>query len=123
MAEMVIPVTRLNQHSLNGESRLHIAVHIQTDVLDPEVARRKANQWLFLNAGNLVRAEHPQLILDVQLLWRFDVCLTLPNLQNPGTGKIDVIGRLQLDAVTGEAIISSTFIQELQDSANAVTLN
>ena len=91
--------------------------------MDPEVARRKANQWLFMNAGNLVRAEHPQLILDSHVLWRFDVCLTVPSLQNPGTGKVEPIGRLDLDAVTGEAVVSATFIKELQASASAVTLN
>ena len=126
MPELVIaipPPTNRQSVDANGEARLHVAVHIQADVLAQDVAERKANRWLFMNAGNLVRAEHPQLILDAQLLWRFNVCLTLPDLQNPGLGTVDIIGKLDLDAITGEAVVPTTFIQELQAHADAIAYN
>ena len=114
MPELVIaipPPTNRQSVDANGEARLHVAVHIQADVLAQDVAERKANRWLFMNAGNQVRAEHPQLILDAQLLWRFNVCLTLPDLQNPGLGTVDIIVKLDLDAITGEAVVSTHHFQ------------
>lgn len=122
MPEMIIPVAEQYRSAIHvsDEQRMHVAVHIQADILEPTVAQRKANQWLFMNAGNLVRAEQPQLILDDQLLWRFDIVLTLPDLQTPGHGAIRDLGKLELDAVTGETIVSSTFLQKLQARADAI---
>ena len=122
MPEIIIPVSKHNRSAIHvgDEQRFHVAIHIQADVLEPAVAQRKANHWLFMNAGNLVRAEHPQLILDDQLLWRFHIVLTLPDLQTPGHGTIRDVGKLELDAVTGEAIVSSTFLQELEARTDAI---
>ena len=36
------------------EARMQVTVHIDTEVLNPEVARRKANVWLLETVGNLL---------------------------------------------------------------------
>ncbi len=116
MEPIVFPFsqTEANGGSI-GEERLHIAVHVQADVLPPGVARRKATGWLLWNVGNLLCAEHPELILGETLLWRLDVYVTYPRLDLPGTGTTHRIGQIHLNAVTGEAIVSETFPAELID--------
>ena len=49
----------------NQSTKMQVSVHIDTEVLDPEVARRKANVWLLMNVGNLLRADDPELILTI----------------------------------------------------------
>lgn len=96
-------------------SRLQISVHLQTDVVAPEIARRRANTWLLEHAGNLLRAEAPELILGDRLVWRVDVVLT-----NPKIGVVGPVGRVEVDAATGEVLAETTAAEEL--IANAYTL-
>ena len=79
---------------------MQVSVHIDTEVLDPEGARRKAIVWLLMNVGNLLRADDPELILqDGQLSWRCDVLLTRID-----HGIIGTIGRIHIGAIHGEII-------------------
>jgi hypothetical protein len=98
MVQMVI-----DTEELAVESYLSVKVHIEAEVLTAEKARRKANVWLLMNVGNLLGAENPELIFsDSHLLWRVDVILT-----SPTRGKIGQVGRLWLDAVTGNIVSSA----------------
>ena len=112
MVKMVIAT-----EELAVESYLSVKVHIEAEVLTAEKARRKANVWLLMNVGNLLGAENPELIFsDSHLLWRVDVILT-----SPTRGRIGQVGRLWLDAVTGNIVSSDTIADELLVKADALS--
>src|SRR5262245_25271416 len=89
-------------------ARLQITVHIQAEVLSAEVARRRANRWLLENVGNLLRAEALELVVGDQLMWRVEVVLT-----SPAQGRVGWVGRLFLDASTGQVVADEDSIQEI----------
>jgi hypothetical protein len=74
----------------------------RTAVLTPAAALRKANVWLSMNAGHLLLAENPELVLREPLQWRFDVIYSLPDRAKPGTVRSAYLGKLQMDAASGE---------------------
>jgi hypothetical protein len=119
MTSMVISVHHQERKATPGQ-HMQILVNIQAEVLDSELARRKANVWLLENAGNLLGAEMPELLLGDRLLWRYDVILGVPNLDQPGTGDVHRVGQIVLDAVTGEVQNADTLVEELQAHAAAV---
>ena len=84
------------------KDRWQVTIHVQAAVLDPEVARRQANVWLLMNGGHLLGAANPELVRGDPLLWRFDVRVSVPQLDRPGFGASHRIGQIHLDAVTGE---------------------
>lgn len=104
--------------STEKAERVQISVHIQAEVLSAEVARRRANVWLLENIGNLLRAESPELVLGERLVWRVDVTLT-----SPSRGRVGVIGRLEIDATTGEILADESLAEELLPRAQALTAN
>ncbi len=107
---MMIP---LNETDANAP--LRVDVHVQAEVLGSEVARRKANVWLLINAGNLLGAENPRLCLAERLLWKVDVVLTWPT-----RGCMGKVGELQLDAKTGEVFADEATAQAIGESADAL---
>lgn len=117
MTTMVFPtestMKSVRKTMANQLPPLKVAVHIDTEVLHPEVARRKANVWLLLYAGHLLRADHPELIWeDDVLLWRYDVVLTSPH-----GGDVGKIGKIQVDAKTGEALATEGLYEKLLANA------
>ena len=72
--------------------------------MSPSVARRKANVWLLETIGNLLGAENPELVLGEQLTWRCDVILGTPDIGLAGTGHRYSIGRIEVDALTGDIL-------------------
>lgn len=113
MNSIIVPVS-----STDRADRLQIIIHIQTEVLSAEVARRRANIWLVENIGNLLRAEAPELVLGNRLVWRVDVLLT-----SPSRGRVGLIGRLEVDATTGDVLADASLAEELLPRARAVTAN
>jgi hypothetical protein len=96
-------------------TKMRVAVHIDTVVLHPEVARRKANVWLTMYAGHLLRADNPELILKDGLFWRYEVILTSPH-----GGDIGTVGQIQVKAETGEVVSGESLADEL--SAQSTSL-
>lgn len=100
---MVLSTRQATKVKASQSTKMQVSVHIDTEVLDPEVARRKANVWLLMNVGNLLRADYPELILeDEQLLWRYDVLLTRIDY-----GIVGTIGRIHVQAISGDVIEES----------------
>lgn len=95
--------------------KMRVAVHIDAEVLDAEIARRKANVWLLKYAGNLLGAKNPELILQNRLIWRVDVVLATSK-----RGQIGKVGQLQIDALTGEIISTENLVNELLSNADAL---
>lgn len=88
--------------------RLQVNVHIQAEVLSAEAARRQANFWLLEHVGNLLRAEPPELVLGDRLVWRADIVLT-----SPRRGRVGTVGRLEIDAITGEILANDKLAEEI----------
>ncbi|MFZ4850500.1 MAG: hypothetical protein ACOYL7_15355 [Caldilinea sp.] len=84
---------------------------IETEVLDRDVARRRANVWLLETVGNLLGAENAELILSEPLRWRYDVILGLPDLEHPGTGDLFRVGMIEVDATSGEVLNQEELVQ------------
>lgn len=93
--------------------KLPISVHIDTEILHPDAARRKANAWLLLYAGHLLRADAPELILDQELIWRYDVILT-----SPRGGDVGKVGQIRVRATTGEVLAELSLGDEFADNAD-----
>jgi hypothetical protein len=114
----------LSAHRETGneaEAKLQVNVHIQATVIAPEIATRNANVWLSMNAGHLLMAENPELLLDEPLRWRFDVILSKPHLGRPGRATRHFIGRMLTDAITGEVNEPEALVEEMITSADALT--
>jgi hypothetical protein len=117
---MVVTNIETRPHTASPGERMQVMVNVRADVVDPEIARRNANRWLLDNAGNLLAARTPELLLGEHLQWRFDVVLTRPELERPGRASQQRIGQIAVDAATGEVQVTSGFAEELQH--NAATL-
>jgi hypothetical protein len=113
MTQIVIPVP-----PTSDTPRLQLNIHIQAEILSAEVVLRQANVWLLENVGNLLRAELPELVLGDQLIWRLDIVLT-----SPTRGSVGSVGRLEVDATTGEILADETLAQEFIPRAQALTAN
>ena len=118
MASLIMPADGTTSN--RGEEMLQLSVHVQATIMAPAVATRKASSWLNMNAGHLLMAENPELLLDEPLRWRFDVIRSVPRLDKPGHATRDRIGRMLTDAVTGEVAEPDTLIEELTASADAL---
>lgn len=113
MTPIVMPVSKTEK-----ADRMQVSVHIQAEVLSAEAIRREANYWLLENVGNMLRADNPELVLGDQLVWRIDIVLTTPT-----RGQVGVVGRLELDAITGEVLADQTLTEELTPRAHDLIAN
>jgi hypothetical protein len=104
-----------------ADEYLQVSVHLQVMVMAPQMAQHKATVWLSMNAGHLLLAENPELVLGQPLIWRLDVVRSLPRRDKPGVVIRTVVGRMQIDAVTGEVVNPETLIQELTSNADALS--
>lgn len=124
MTETVIPFTaeQPKGQADRPTDRMQVNVYIRADVMAPAVALRKANLWLSMNAGHLLMAENPELLLREPLQWRFDVIYSLPNRRQPGTVQRANLGKIHIDAVTGEIGDQEHLIKELTANADALAV-
>jgi alpha-D-ribose 1-methylphosphonate 5-triphosphate synthase subunit PhnH len=87
----------------------------QPTLLDPHIARRKANGWLVTHVGS-VMAQQPQLHqVDGQLAWRFKAFLT--GRSQPARGPLGVI---DVDAYSGEILTDIETASEMIANAKAI---
>ena len=125
MATPVIYTTdsKIDTVEQNGNERLRIAIHVQAEVVPEKEAIKKASSWLLMNAGNLLRADNPELILGDPLKWRLDVWLSTPALNPPRVGTSGRIGHVYVDASTGEVLTTDSLIDDLKAAADALVAN
>ena len=114
---MITPIV-MSVPQTEKTDRLQVSVHIQAEVISDETARREANYWLLENVGNLLRADNPELVLRDRLVWRVDVALT-----SPTRGQVGIVGRIEIDAITGEVLADETLAEELTPRAHALITN
>jgi hypothetical protein len=120
MTAMVLPVQSQRREQKNGEKTIEVNVYLQATVIDPDVARRKANQWLSMHAGHLLLVERPELVLGDPLCWRFQVVRSVPKRTNPGTTQRALVGYMRMNATTGEVFSPDSLIQELKAHADTL---
>lgn len=86
--------------------------------VSPDVARRRANGYLGMNAGTLLGASEPRLLMGERPLWKLSVNLHLPSI-----GYVGQVGMIEVDAMSGEVIpLSATTIQNYQDRAHDLVI-
>ncbi len=83
--------------------------------IEAEAARRRANAWLLKHAGNLLRAESPELVAGDPPTWRMDVVLTSPH-----QGTVGLVGHLTVNAFTGEVLAGEAIAEEIVARADAL---
>lgn len=95
-------------------------VHIQPEIISSEQARKRANGWLAMNVGHLLRSENPQLILthQLELQWQVEVVLISPTGADLGQ-----VGQLEIDGLTGDVLTSPTISEQIIAQADAFTGN
>lgn len=92
-----------------------IDAHDQTPLLDPHLARRKANGWLASYVGSVL-AQQPRLQqTDGRLVWRFKAFLAVQGHSPRGP-----VGFVDVDAYSGEVLIGENMAAEIRTNASAI---
>ena len=86
-----------------------IVLHVNARIMSAARARRKANGWLAMEAGDRLVAGAPELVIDEQLRWRVPVHWTSPTKGVLAERVCDLL----LDAVTGEVPDAQTQLQSI----------
>ena len=77
------------------------------------VAKQKVNRFLSMNAGNMLAAGEPELVVGPKLLWRVPVLFG-----TPAKGTLGRVGELSVDADTGEVLFERpSDLEEMQRRA------
>jgi hypothetical protein len=106
-----VPVTETN------DNRLRFKLAIDAEIMPANLARRQANKWLLKNAGNLLHADSPELQWTPEsIVWQFDVLLGYPN-----QGIVGSVGKISVNAESGECQTPPNFIQQLNANAKVLT--
>lgn len=90
--------------------RLHILP--QQVRIAAAMARRKVGRFLLDEVSYLMGCEQPTLIQSEQFYWRVPITLTYPT-----DGSLGVIGSVDVNAETGELLISATLIEAMKQNA------
>jgi len=82
-------------------SRVTLKVEVTTDFnISAFVARQKTNYFLSVNAGNMLVAGDPELVVGEVLRWRVPVLFG-----TPVSGRLGKVGELLIDVDTGDVIV------------------
>jgi hypothetical protein len=90
---------------------------VERPLLDPHLARRKANGWLVSNVGSVL-AQQPQLLqVDDRLVWQFKAFLATKGYPLRGP-----VGLVDVDAYTGELLSGEDVAAQIITNATACCL-
>lgn len=94
---------------------LPVAQWDESALVDPHIARRKANGWLVSYVGSVI-AQQPQLMqVDGRLLWRFTAFLA--TMGHPLRGPV---GFVDVDAYSGEVLTKENDAEEMINNATYI---
>ncbi len=86
-------------------SAVSLKIEVMTQFnISAAVAKQKANRFLAMNAGNMLAAGDPELIVGATLHWRVPVLFG-----TPAKGMRGRVGELIVDADTGEVQLENPF--------------
>jgi hypothetical protein len=60
-------------------------------------AKLQAGLWLHQNVSHLITTDPPTLVIDERVVWRVPAWIGFPH-----TGRVDVVGTIDVDVETGE---------------------
>lgn len=81
--------------------------------ITPFTARQKASGYVGSYISHLMGGDEPSLLLsNERLVWRVPIVFT-----SPTKGKLGIVGSLDIDARTGQLLISPDFALEVEKNA------
>lgn len=96
------------------EIKIEVTLTAQVNVTD-FTAQRKVSKFLLDQVGNLLYGERPTLVAGRRLLWRVPVWLGLPTV-----GPVGQVGTIDVDAQTGELVVTPEELTEIAERGNAL---
>lgn len=88
----------LEPFTLPKKGKVNLKVDRSFDIkVTAEEARRKVQRWLVDEVSLLLGADEPTLVVGDRVVWRVPAWLGLPH-----TGRIGVVGTVEVDVTTGE---------------------
>jgi hypothetical protein len=106
----VLVLSPFTGSSLPETDYADIVLHVNARVMSATRARRKANGWLAMEAGDRLLAGEQELVIGEQLRWRVPVHWT-----SPTKGILEErVHDLMMDAITGEVADPQSRIQKIQ---------
>jgi hypothetical protein len=117
---MTVAILSSAASSLPDTDYADIVLHVHARIISSARARRKANGWLAMEAGDRLLAGEPELVIDEQLRWRVPVHWTSPTKGVLAERVCDLL----LDAVTGNVLDSQSQLQmilrRVEDAARSL---
>lgn len=92
---------------------LDIQINVAATInISPQAARRRVTSWVASEVGNMLLGERPQLVVGKRTIWRVPIVLGSSTL-----GILGEIGAVDVDAETGEILLTETLSQEILQNA------
>jgi hypothetical protein len=111
MYNATITISGEGVHDLD---KLNVQISVEAIVnVDAKSARRRATTWLVSEVGNMLIAGDPRLVISGITVWRLPVLLT-----SSEKGIVAEVGFVDVDASSGEAMISSELRTQILDNVN-----
>lgn len=106
----------LTGKGLQALQELDIQISVSATVeIDPQTAQRHVTRWVASEVGNLLMGGTPQLVISQRAVWR--VPIVLGSSQKGFLGEVGVV---DVDATTGELLLSAELVEELLRNAQAL---
>ena len=107
----------LSGEGLQDTQELNIQVSISTSVhIDPKTARRQVTAWLASEVGNMLIGGPPHLVISQKTVWRVPAMLTSSEV-----GPVGEVGTVDLDAQSGELLVSEQLKTQILDNVKHLT--
>jgi hypothetical protein len=106
------PTITITGEGIQDSQELDIQISVVAKVdIDAKTARRRATAWLVSEVGNMLIGGTPQLVISQQTVWRVPVILT-----SSSVGTVGQVGVLDVDATSGEALVSQELRKQISYS-------
>ncbi len=106
----------LTGKGLQTLQQLDIQISVSATVeIDPQTAQRHVTRWVASEVGNLLMGGTPQLVISQRAVWRVPVVLG-----SSQKGILGEVGVVDVDATTGELLLSAEVAEELLRNARAL---
>ncbi|MEE8390038.1 MAG: antitoxin family protein [Anaerolineae bacterium] len=105
----------LEQLNLSDHQRVSLHILPPNVRIPAIVARRKVSAFACSEISYLMGGDTPELVRGEQTVWRVPVTLTFP-----GHGSVGLVGAIDVDAETGDMLITSSLIKEITHNAETL---
>lgn len=94
----------LDTQTISQTAPIHLSFHLAVTLnITAEDARRRVNRHIVAELGTGLIARDPNLVVDDdKVFWRVPIALSLPTL-----GDLGLVGSVDVDAQTGDLLLSS----------------